>query len=118
MIRNSGPDSFTIKWESPAPEVNTGAEINCVPDSEGSITVYKTVGPNQTAITINDLEEGMALSIFILSRHRYRTLGTTYTINLYMKIGDLVSPPTSRSITTGIQPPRVLSRYQAHRSVS
>ena len=51
-------DSFTIKWENPAPEVNTGAEINCVPDSEGSITVYKTVGPNQTAITINDLEDG------------------------------------------------------------
>jgi hypothetical protein len=57
-------DSFTIKWENPAPEVNTGAEINCVPDSEGSITVYKTVGPNQTAITINDLEDGILIVVF------------------------------------------------------
>ena len=65
-------DSFTIKWENPAPEVNTGAEINCVPDSEGSITVYKTVGPNQTAITINDLEDGKLIVVFLRILHDFR----------------------------------------------
>ena len=65
-------DSFTIKWENPAPEVNTGAEINCVPDSEGSITVYKTVGPNQTAITINDLEDGKLFVVVFQILHNFR----------------------------------------------
>lgn len=80
-VSQAGEKSVDVSWKQS--KLVEGNEISCVPNSGNANAVYMSVGPNITQVTIQDLESG-----------------TEYTVYVYSKIEDQLSPAATTTFKT------------------